>query len=479
MKQNSSRGKLLSVCIPTYEMYGVGHVFLRESLGILSKQTFRDFNVVISDYSTDDLVKKVCDEFSSELDVIYTRNTDPVGGMCANANNALAHGTGKLLKLLFQDDFLYGPRSLEQIVKNFNLEHDHWLVSACTHTKDRKNFFQNHFPKYKQNIHLGGNTIGSPSVLTIKKEDVLTFDIALKMFMDCDYYKRCYDAYGLPKILNDINVVIGVGGHQITNTEVNDEIRRNEYEYIIKKYNTKTFDRDITVVAVSGIDPTSAVRALELSIDRIHFKQALLISHTSPDTLDERITFRQCLPTELQNRDRKNTTDYSRFIAYELAKYIETEYALIVHNNAHVLRPEKWDDEFYNYDYIGAPWKPGKHFTDAGINIRVGNGGFSFRSKRLLNILNELKLPFTDNGTGQFNEDGILCVYYRKILEEHGIKFAPPEIAARFSLEQECPESVFEPFGFHDNMKAVPRFFFIKFAIRKFIKNFRKNFIKS
>ena len=54
--------KLVSVCIPTYEMGGYGNIFLKHSLDILAKQTFKDFDVVISGHSKADLIKNVCDE---------------------------------------------------------------------------------------------------------------------------------------------------------------------------------------------------------------------------------------------------------------------------------------------------------------------------------------------------------------------------------------------------------------------------------
>jgi hypothetical protein len=86
----------------------------------------------------------------------------------------------------------------------------------------------------------------------------------------------------------------------------------------------------------------------------------------------------------------------------------------------------------------------------------MGNGGFSLRSKRLMSVLNDLKLPFTDGGTGFFNEDGVICVYHRGKLEKVGIRFAPVDLGARFSLEKRCEESDLSPFGFHDNQLAIP-----------------------
>ncbi len=151
---------------------------------------------------------------------------------------------------------------------------------------------------------------------------------------------------------------------------------------------------------------------------------------------------------EIYDKNLKSSDEYSRFILYELCKYIKSDFCLLVQYDGYVTRPELWSDEFLQYDYIGAPWPPDTHFTNMGEEVRVGNGGFSFRSKKLLNAFNELGLKFTDNGTGFFHEDGQICNYYRDILESYGIKFAPVEVAARFSKELVVPETV-ESFGFH------------------------------
>jgi hypothetical protein len=223
---------------------------------------------------------------------------------------------------------------------------------------------------------------------------------------------------------------------------------------------------NVTLVAVSGIDPTGALNAMLISMQGIQYHDAILISHHRPENLPEHITFKQCKPTELASTDPKNKDDYSRFMAYELAAYIESDFCLIVHNDAYVLRPHKWDPNFLNYDYIGAPWPKGMFFTKDGTPVRVGNGGFSLRSKRMLNILNELDLPFTDDGTGFYNEDGILCNYYRKELEAAGMRYAPVGVAAAFSHELDCAEDVAEPFGFH-NYKRTSRYGIFKKILRK------------
>jgi hypothetical protein len=49
---------MMSVCIPTSDMSGLGAGFLRNNFDILIRQTFKDFNVIISDNSTTDAIEK-------------------------------------------------------------------------------------------------------------------------------------------------------------------------------------------------------------------------------------------------------------------------------------------------------------------------------------------------------------------------------------------------------------------------------------
>lgn len=227
---------LLSICIPTYEMKRLGRIFLKQSFDILANQTFKNFDVVVSDHSKNDDIKNLCSSYNNKLKIHYYRNTQNIGSSSANINNAIKKADGKLIKILFQDDFLFNEKSLEEIVKNFDIEKDYWLITACVHSKDGINFFDPFYPKYNNKIHLGINTISSPSVLTIRNKNPLLFDEKLIWLMDCDYYKRCYYKFGNPKILNEINVVNRIGEHQISNSIVNTLTKLKETIYLIKKY---------------------------------------------------------------------------------------------------------------------------------------------------------------------------------------------------------------------------------------------------
>ena len=226
----------LSICIPTYEMNGKGDIFLEHSFKLLNKQTFKNFNIIISDHSKNDLIKDLCTKYLKDLNIVYIKNSENIGNSSSNINNAIKNADGKLIKILFQDDFLYNEESLENTFKNFDFKNDNWLVSRCEHSSNGKSFYRDFKPYYNDNIHLGNNTISSPSVLTILNNKPLLFDENLIWLMDCDYYKRCYEKFGNPKILNIITVVNRVGNHQISNTLATENLKEKEYKYIIEKY---------------------------------------------------------------------------------------------------------------------------------------------------------------------------------------------------------------------------------------------------
>lgn len=229
-------------------MKGLGSSFLEHSFKILMSQTFKDFEVVVSDHSKTNEIKDLCNKYENHLDIKYFKNTEKIGSSSANLNNAIEKANGKLIKILFQDDFLYNKNSLREIVDFFDLEKDNWLVTACIHTNDGINFYRPFYPKYHDKIHIGKNTISSPSVLTIKNKQPLKFDENLLWYMDTDYYKRCYEKFGEPKILNKINVVNRAGLHQMTNSLITEKIKNNEYLYSLKKHG----ERNLIILIVKN-----------------------------------------------------------------------------------------------------------------------------------------------------------------------------------------------------------------------------------
>jgi glycosyltransferase involved in cell wall biosynthesis len=227
---------VVSVCIPVYEMSGIGIDYLEYSFNILYSQTFKDFEIVISDHSIDTAIKDLCDQWAQILNIKYLKNDYKRGVSSANINNAIKHATGDIIKILFQDDFLYDEYSLENQVNYFTLHNGHWLIAACCHY-DGINIHKPFYPTYHDEIQYGQNTISSPSVLMFKNKNVIEFDENLFWLMDVDYYKRLFNKFGLPIIYNQISVVNREHLYQVSNTLATENRRQQELKYIITKYN--------------------------------------------------------------------------------------------------------------------------------------------------------------------------------------------------------------------------------------------------
>jgi hypothetical protein len=132
--------------------------------------------------------------------------------------------------------------------------------------------------------------------------------------------------------------------------------------------------------------------------------------------------------------------DYSAFLLHSLYHFIEEHHFLVIQWDGFPLRPELWREDFKEYDYIGAPW------GNAPEHLAVGNGGFSLRSKKLLNALQGSPLKVDSALPESQVEDVLIGKYYRPYLESQGIHFAPRHVAALFSTEDSAP---LESFGFH------------------------------
>jgi hypothetical protein len=203
---------------------------------------------------------------------------------------------------------------------------------------------------------------------------------------------------------------------------------------------------NITLVAMTSVRIPQTLKALEYSIQNINFGKVKLLTDLDIITENDKIIIEKC---EKSN----NIDEWNYNIIYNLPKYIETDYCILIHDNGFIVNPDMWNDEFLKYDYIGAPWPlPTDNFSYRDINgniIRQGNS-VSLRSKKLLDIPIKFNLEWKAFH-GYTNEDGFICVNYRHIYEENGCNFAPIDIAKYFSHETMIPEIAgIKPFAFHN-----------------------------
>jgi len=156
------------------------------------------------------------------------------------------------------------------------------------------------------------------------------------------------------------------------------------------------------------------------------------------------------LPYAVEIPELNGLEAYSKFCVQDMTRYVETDHALVIQADGFLLNGAAWTDEFLKYDWIGAPYNPTRV---------VGNGGFSLRSKRLLD--------FTAKGNWEdaHPEDSAISIRHRAEIIAAGMKIAPLEVARKFAIEgrswagtewQGIPNEYTSELGFHSLLTKLP-----------------------
>lgn len=207
----------VSIIIPCYEMYGAGPQFLTSAIKSIISQDYKNIEIIVTDHSINSCIKDTCDSFRS-IDIKHIKNDRNRGSSSANINLGILNSSGDIIKILMQDDFLFTNCAISNIVRAFIMDQEkYWLASGCAFGPPR-NKTGEMIPTITDDILLGNNKIGSPSVLSIKKSQKFElFNDDLIWMMDCEYYHRLLCRYGVPILLKSIDVFISQHSLQITN----------------------------------------------------------------------------------------------------------------------------------------------------------------------------------------------------------------------------------------------------------------------
>jgi hypothetical protein len=197
---------------------------------------------------------------------------------------------------------------------------------------------------------------------------------------------------------------------------------------------------DVTLVAIDSVAHDLTRLALEECVRRVDFAEVVVFTDRTDFSVPGAAIQHLVLTPPLRGWEAVN-----RVWWHEVPERLTTSHFLTVQWDSWILNPEAWDPLWLQCDYIGAPWP--WHRTD-----RVGNGGFSLRSRRLHDHLahHRLRYPLSHP------EDDALCRRYRPMLEAEGFRWAPDAVAQRFSFERGDGSQYRAggaigtfPFGFH------------------------------
>lgn len=278
----------VSVCIPAF--HNVESV--KRLLASIEKQTFRDYEVIITDDSGDDAVKKLAEEKEY---VTYYKNEMRLGA-AANWNEAVRRSSGEYVKLMHHDDWFTEENSLAEFVRMLEEHPEADLAfSGTRQVQDGEDAGYDRaisekdaglLKKDYRNLFLG-NTIGAPSAVIVRRSAIagrngqkgIEYEEALTWLVDLEYDMQILAQNPCFVYTEKPLVTIGMGENQLTEKcRDNRELNVFEYSFIFRKYKLETerpyLNKLISVCADAGKSAEEAV-SLGLGIDKKEYKKAL------------------------------------------------------------------------------------------------------------------------------------------------------------------------------------------------------------
>ncbi len=189
---------------------------------------------------------------------------------------------------------------------------------------------------------------------------------------------------------------------------------------------------NISLICIEPLNPDLGHKVLKYSSREIAFGETILVSNQKPIDFDG--NFFWC--------PEITWAQYNDFVL-QAVQYTTKDFALFIQTDGFVLNPSLFQLDWLEYDYLGAPWPDQSGWLSLQTprlqscfkqKTRVGNGGFSLRSRKFMELSSRFE------STQGLGEDNFLCVEKYQYMIDAGIKFAPPEVAVKFSVENPITE---------------------------------------
>lgn len=210
----------ISICIPAYKNIE----FLSRLLHSISIQSFKKYEVIITDDTPDNSVEQFVQSNEFLTSIRYFKNITPLGTP-ENWNEAIRKAKGKWIKLMHNDDWFMHEDALKQFYEatvaypgyhfffsafqNINYETGHKEVVTC-------NFFDR-FILWLSPLHMFRRVyVGNPSCTLIRNDVGLLYDNRFKYVVDFEFYIRCIRQLKRYKYIDNVLLNIGFHDQQVT-----------------------------------------------------------------------------------------------------------------------------------------------------------------------------------------------------------------------------------------------------------------------
>jgi glycosyltransferase involved in cell wall biosynthesis len=230
----------ISVCIPAYK----NPIYVERLLNSINIQSYRDFEIVITDNSPDDSIGLLVNKFKDRLFIKYYKN-NPAVGMAENFNEGLGKANGKWIKMMHDDDWFSAPDALDKFAAVarqtdskfiFCAYNDVYSPSGKIKSETLSGWRKEMLEENPFNLFYL-NVIGHPSVLMHRNERGMLYDTKYKWVVDIDFYIRFLNKYPGFDYIPDSLVNISIDENQMSSKYYkNPAVEIPEYLSMLAKY---------------------------------------------------------------------------------------------------------------------------------------------------------------------------------------------------------------------------------------------------
>jgi len=232
---------LISICVPAYKH----EHYLERLLASISIQTFRDYQVIITDDSPDNKVELLAARFNPISNLRYYKNKESLGTP-ENWNEGIRKANGSWIKVMHDDDWFVDENSLQTFydatVENPDCT---FFFSAYNNVEDKSKTVESvtmsrfgHFLLSSNPLNLFKKQfVGNPSCTLIKNDLNEWYDNNFKWVVDFEFYIRYLKNRNNFFYIHKKLVNVGLNDQQVTKyTFLKPEVEIPENHLMIERF---------------------------------------------------------------------------------------------------------------------------------------------------------------------------------------------------------------------------------------------------
>lgn len=235
---------LISIIVPVYN----ASKYLRECINSISKQSYRNIEILLVDDGSSDNSLRICNElseFDNRIKVLAKKN----GGASSARNFGIDAATGEWIAFVDSDDLIQ-PFYIEHLLNAVKESDVDFVVSGIQYWNVKTNERQNLSYKRsyliadktieaitKNKIHLNGGPVSKLYKASIVKDNNIYFNENMSFAEDCDFMLRYFSHIRSIAFIENSDYVYRLTPNSLSHRQLSYETELYCLNEMVKRYN--------------------------------------------------------------------------------------------------------------------------------------------------------------------------------------------------------------------------------------------------